>query len=177
MSWTTELAANLLAKKIQLVQRNLVAFPTSKPPSGCPGRIIPSMNSPFNSRVRERDALRELLTKIFILCLALGFWMLNSLALRWENTFLKGFYANCFCIGARDEPFCTAVAEGNDHLSYNRRKFALLPMPRLFSQKLCSSGCTPGASPRRGFHFWAWLDLSQQIPSVVGLLWRRGSGV
>lgn len=44
-------------------------------------------------------------------------------------------------------------------------KFALLPKPRLFSRRLCSSGCVPGASPRKGCHFRARLDLSQQIPS------------
>lgn len=44
-------------------------------------------------------------------------------------------------------------------------RFALLPKPRLFSRRLCSLGCVPGASPRKGCHFGARLDLSQQIPS------------
>lgn len=107
------------------------------------------------------------------------FWsckkMLNSLGLRWENTLLKGFSGNCFCNRAREnlsalwlqkEMTIGVTAEGN-----------LLSKPWLFSQKLSSSGRVPEASPRKGFLFWAWFDLSRQIPSVTGLLWRRESGV
>lgn len=109
MSWTTELAANLLAKKSPAGARKPVAFPTSKLLPGCPQRIIPSMNSRFNSRVRE-------IFFIFFV-LHLSFWMLSSLGLKWEKTVLKDFYGNCFCDRARNKPFRTAVAEGNDHLS------------------------------------------------------------
>lgn len=173
MSRTTELAANLLAIKSLTDAKKRVAFPTSKPPPGCPGRIIPSMNCSFSSRVWWVRWIKRVADKSFF---ARQKKVLNSLGLRQENTFLKGFYGNSFYNRAREKPFCTAVAEGNDHLSYRWRKFTLLPKPWLFSQKLHSSGRMLGASARRGFYFCVWLRLSWQIPSVMGLLWKRDSG-
>lgn len=131
--------ANLLAKTSLTDAKKRVAFPTSKPPPGCPGRIIPSMNCQFNSWVCWVRWTEQVTDKRFFFFVLQK--MLNRLSLRQENTFLKGLYGNSFCNRARDKPFCTAAAEGNDHLSYSWRKFTLLPKPWLFSQKLCSSGC------------------------------------
>lgn len=57
MPSTTELAANLLAKKSPAGVQKQVAFPTSKLLPGCPERIILSMNSSFNSWVWELSQL------------------------------------------------------------------------------------------------------------------------
>lgn len=59
MSWTPELAANLLAGNSPAGAKKWVAFPTSKPPPGSPGRIILSMNSPFNSGACEWGGVSE----------------------------------------------------------------------------------------------------------------------